>query len=307
MQSRPNRFLFNQPLSRYTRIGTGGHVSLLAFANTVDDVRETVRVCRDRDWPLMVLGKGSNIVAPDEGYPGAMLKLGGQLSRIVIDRRAGTVSAGGGAALMFLGLQLSRQGYPGFTYMGVIPGSVGGAVRMNAGIDREQAIEKDFLRAVALDPCTGEINPLESGELAFGYRTSCLATRPLIILEAVFRLPSETVLRERTLSELRVLLNKRHAAQPRCFRTFGSTFKNPPPPLRSAGWYLEQVGMQGMRLGGAMVVREHANWIINTGGAKTVDIFGLICAGRKRVFEKFGLNLQEEVIIVPGTACVSPV
>jgi UDP-N-acetylmuramate dehydrogenase len=307
MQSRAIRFFFNEPLSRYTRIGTGGPVSLLAITNTVDDVRETALLCRDRDWPLMVLGKGSNIVVPDEGYPGAMLKLRGQLSRIVIDRRAGTVSAGGGAALMLLGLQLARQGHPGFTYMGVIPGSVGGAVRMNAGIDREQAIEKDFLRAVVLDMRTGEITTLEAGELAFGYRTSCLATRPLIILEAVFRLPTETVSRERTLSELRVLLNKRHAAQPHRFRTFGSTFKNPQPPLRSAGWYLEQVGMQGMRLGGAMVAREHANWIINTGGAKTSDILELICAGRKRVFEKFGLHLQEEVIIVPGTACVSPV
>jgi UDP-N-acetylenolpyruvoylglucosamine reductase len=307
MQSRSPRFFFNEPLSRHTRIGTGGPVSLLAFANTVDDVRETVLLCRDRDWPLMVLGKGSNILAPDEGYPGAMLKLGGQLSRIVIDRVAGTVSAGGGTALMHLGLQLSRQGDPGFTYMGVIPGSVGGAVRMNAGIDREQAIEKDFLRAVALDLRMGEIKTLEAGELAFGYRTSCLAAHSLIILEVVFRLPSEKVSGETTLSELRVLLNKRHAAQPSCFRTFGSTFKNPPPPLRSAGWYLEQVGMQGMRLGGAMVSREHANWIINTGGAKTIDILGLICVGRERVFEKFGLDLQEEVIIVPGTAWVSPV
>ena len=306
MQSPSTRFFFNEPLRRHTRIGTGGPVSLLAFANTVDDVRETALLCRERDWPLIILGKGSNIVAPDEGYPGAMLKLGGQLSKIVIDRRAGTVSAGGGAALMVLGLKLARQGYPGFTYMGVIPGSVGGAVRMNAGIAGEQAIEKDFLRAVALDLRTGEITTMEANELAFGYRTSCLATRPLIILETVFRLPSETVSRERTLSELRALLNKRHAAQPRCFRTFGSTFKNPQPPLRSAGWYLEQVGMQGMRLGGAMVAREHANWIINTGNAKTSDIFGLICAGRKRVFEKFGLGLQEEVIIVPGSACVSP-
>ena len=307
MQSRAARFFFNEPLSRYTRIGTGGPVSLLAFANTVDDVRETVLQCRDRDWPLMVLGKGSNIVAPDEGYPGAMLKLGGQLSRIVIDRVAGTVSAGGGAALMLLGLQLSRQGYPGFTYMGVIPGSVGGAVRMNAGIEREQAIEKDFLRAVALDLRTGEIKTLEAGELAFGYRTSGLAKDSLIIIEVIFRLPAETVSGETTLRELRALLNKRHAAQPRCFRTFGSTFKNPPPPLRSAGWYLEQVGMQGMRLGGAMVAREHSNWIINTGGAKTRDILELMCVGRKRVFETFGLHLQEEVILVPGTACVSPV
>ena len=98
MQSRSNRELFNEPLSRHTRIGTGGSASLLAFAHSVEDVRDTVRLCRDRDWPCMVLGKGSNIVTPDEGLQGAMLKLGGELTRIVIDRRAGTVTAGGGGA-----------------------------------------------------------------------------------------------------------------------------------------------------------------------------------------------------------------
>lgn len=294
------RLLFNEPLNRHTRIGTGGPVSLLSIANTVDDVHETVLLCRDRDWPLMVLGKGSNMVAPDEGMQCAMLKLGGELSRIVIDNGAGTVSVGGGTALMLLGLQLARQGYPGFTYMGVIPGSVGGAVRMNAGIDREQAIAKDFLRAVVLDPHTGEIKTLEADALAFGYRTSSLAVHSLIILEAVFRLPV-TVSAETTLGDLRSLLRKRHALQPRCFRTFGSTFKNPLLPLRPAGSYLEQVGMQGMRLGGAMVAREHANWIINTGGATTTDIVGLMRVGRKRVLEEFGVVLQEEVLVLPDT------
>jgi UDP-N-acetylmuramate dehydrogenase len=255
----------------------------------------------------MVLGKGSNILTPDGGLQGAMLKLAGELKRIVIDHSAGTVSAGGGAAFMLLGLLLARHGYPGFAYMGVIPGSVGGAVRMNAGIDHEQAIEKDFLRAVVLDPRTCEIKTLEARDLAFGYRTSCLTTQSLIVLEVFFRLPSETVLAEKTRGVLRSLLHKRRAVQPRCFRTFGSTFKNPPPPLHSAGWYLEQVGMRGVRQGGAMVAREHANWIINTGGATSADIVELIRIGRKRVFEKFGFDLQEEVIVVPGSLQVPSV
>jgi len=227
-----------------------------------------------------------------------MLKLCGELKQIVIDRHAGTVSAGGGAALMLLGLLLARQGYPGFAYMGVIPGSVGGAVCMNAGLDYEQAIEKDFLRAVVIDPNTGNTRIMEAGELAFGYRSSCLATRSLIVLEAVFRLPPETVSTKKTLGALRSLLHKRHAAQPHCFRTFGSTFKNPSPSSHSAGWYLEKVGMQGVRQGGAMVACEHANWIINTGGATTSDIVALMCVGRKRVFEKFGLDLREEVVVI---------
>jgi UDP-N-acetylmuramate dehydrogenase len=299
----PNSFkklLFNEPLSRHTRIGTGGPVSLLAIAQTVEDVRDTALLCQDRAWRLRALGKGSNIVMPDEGLRGALLKLSGDLKRIVLDHRAGTVTAGGGAALMVLGLLLARLGYPGFTYMGVIPGSVGGAVRMNAGIDHEQAIEKDLLRAVVIDSCSGRIETLEAGDLSFGYRTSCLSADSLILLEAVFRLPPETVSAEATLGALRSMLQKRYCAQPRCFRTFGSTFKNPPAPLNSAGWYLEQAGMQGMRAGGAMVAREHANWIINTGGATTSDITKLISMGRKRVFEEFGLELQQEVIVVAG-------
>jgi len=300
MQRSFKKLLFNESLSRHTRIGTGGPVSLLAFAHTVEDVCDTVRLCRNKDWPLMALGKGSNILMPDEGRQGAMLKLSGELTRIVIDRRAGTVTAGGGAAFMLLGLLLARQGYSGFTYMGVIPGSVGGAVRMNAGLGQGQAVDKDFLRATVLDSATCEIKTLEADELAFGYRTSCLALHSMVILETVFRLPSKAVSPEKTLSSLRSLLYKRYAAQPRCFRNFGSTFKNPAPPARSAGWHLEQVGMRGLRCGGAMVAREHANWIINTGGATSADIVELMRTGRKRVFEEFGLELQQEVLVVPA-------
>lgn len=290
---------FNEPLCRHTRIGIGGPAALLAHTHTPADVREVVMLCREKGWPLMTIGRGSNLLVPDEGFQGCMLKLTGELSEIVIDARNGIVKAGGGASLMGLGLLLARQGYPGCTYMGVIPGSVGGAVRMNAGIAGEQAIEKDFLSACALDPATGEIVTLEKRDFEFGYRTSCLAACPLIILEAVFRLPQEIVPAQETLRDLRALLRKRHAAQPCCYHTFGSTFKNPPNPLRPAGWYLEQVGMRGMRINRAMVASEHANWILNTGGASSADVADLMRIGRTRVFEQFGVHLAEEVVVVP--------
>jgi len=297
MRSPEARLLLNEPLSRHTRIGTGGPAALLAHARSVADVRDAVRLCGSKNWPLMVLGRGSNLLVPDEGYRGAMLKLGGDLGRIIIEPRQGTVRAGGGASLMRLGLVLARLGYPGFTYMGVIPGSVGGAVRMNAGIDRAHAVEKDFVRALALDPSTGETLILEKKDFGFGYRSSCLADRALIILEAVFQLPPEKTAAEETLLPLRALLKRRQEAQPRCYRTFGSTFKNPPAPARPAGWYLDQAGMRGVRAGGALVAREHANWIINTGGATTGDILELMRIGRTRVFEAFGVQLEEEVIV----------
>ncbi len=293
---------FNEPLGRHTRIGTGGPAALLALARSAEDVRNVVTMCSQKGWPLMVIGKGSNLLVPDEGFQGCMLKLAGELRSIELDVRHGIVRAGGGASLMGLGLLLARGGYPEFTYMGVIPGSVGGAVRMNAGIDSREAIEKDFLRLRALDPATGETVIIEKDEIGFAYRTSCLAGRPLIILEAVFRLPANILPAHETLAALRALLKRRHAAQPRCYRTFGSTFKNPPAPARAAGWYLEQVGMRGMHLGGAMVAREHANWILNTGGATSSDVLSLMRTGRTRVFETFGIHLEEEVIVAAQAA-----
>jgi UDP-N-acetylmuramate dehydrogenase len=289
-------------LSRHTRIGTGGPAALLALAHSVEDVRTVVKLCREKDWPLMTIGRGSNLLVPDEGFQGGMLKLAGELQAIELDARQGIVRAGGGASLMGLGLLLARRGYQGFTYMGVIPGSVGGAVRMNAGIGSGEAIEKDFLRLRALDPATGDTLIIEKDESGFAYRSSCFAGRPLIILEAVFRLPSATLPSQETLAALRALLRKRHAAQPRCYRTFGSTFKNPPHPLRPAGWYLEQVGMRGLRSGGAMVAFEHANWILNTGGAASADVLALMRTGRTRVFEIFGIQLEEEVVVAAQAA-----
>lgn len=298
MRSSIAGLLSNEPMSRHTRIGTGGPAAVLAHADSIGAARDAVLLSRERGWPLLVLGKGSNILVPDAGYCGAVLKLGGKFRGIAVEPHSGTVRAGGGASLMLLGLLLAREGYAGFAYMGVIPGSVGGAVRMNAGIDSEQAISKDFVRASALDPDTGEIIALEKKDLAFGYRTSCLAARPLIIMEAVFSLPSSPVGSQATLGALRALLKQRHAAQPRCYRTFGSTFRNPPVPERSAGWYLDRVGMRGVRLGGAMVAHEHANWIINTGSAATSDILGLMRMGRTRVLEAFDVRLEEEVVVI---------
>jgi len=307
MRNSADRFLRNEPLSRHIRIGTGGPAALLAFAHSVEEVRDAVLISRERGWPLMVLGRGSNIIVADEGYCGTMLKLGGSFDGIAIDSRQGTVRAGGGAALMRLGLFMARQGFSDFIYMAGIPGSVGGAVRMNAGIDHNRAIEKDFLRALAFDPNAGTTLMLEKNDLAFGYRSSSLARLDLIILEAVFRLPHGRVAPQDSLKALRALLNKRHAVQPRCYHTFGSTFKNPPAPARSAGWYLDQAGMRGMQVGGARVSAEHANWIVNTGTATTADILGLMNMGRTRVLENFGIHLKEEVIVVQAPEHCPPV
>jgi UDP-N-acetylmuramate dehydrogenase len=290
----------NYPLSRLTRFRSGGRCDCYAPVATLDALREAVALAGQRQLPVCVIGKGSNILAHDADFTGMVIDLQDTLKTVTIHAETRTVTAGAGASLMALGRLLAGQGYAGFTYMGVIPGTVGGALRMNAGISAADEIKKDFLRATVLDPHTGQTVTLNAASLQFGYRTSALAASPLIVLDATFRLPqAHEPCPGRAMAELRRLFAERRARQPACPYTFGSTFRNPPGAPHSAGWYLERAGMRGVRIGGAMVAREHANWIINADHARSGHARELIELGRKRVYETFGISLVREVVYLP--------
>jgi len=224
----------------------------------------------------------------------------GAFKKITFADRQNAVTAGAGTSLIKLGLEIARRGHKGCEYMGVIPGTVGGAVRMNAGISTGQEIRNNFVFAEVFDTRGEEdITRIEATGMGFQYRSSMLARKPYIVLSASFRLPTRsTADNGNAVRAIRELLAKRRAKQPKNVRTFGSTFKNPGAG-HSAGWYLEQVGMKGMRVGGAMVACEHANWIVNTGGATTGDARQLIAIAQQRVFESFGIRLEREVVYVP--------
>ena len=184
-------------------------------------------------------------------------------------------------------------------FMGVIPGTVGGAVRMNAGTLEEGEIKDHFLNAQVLDPQTGELETCALEDMQFEYRKCALSQSRKILLQVTFSLP---LIREKYQGEAREIINSilaiRRRKHPEIPLNFGSTFKRPAggkPP----GWYLEHVGMKGMRSGGAMVAVEHANWILNMGNATSQDVKILISEGQKRIFEEFGINLEREVIYLP--------
>ena len=255
-------------LSAYTTIGTGGRARYFAAAQSPEDLMQAASFAREKKLPLYLLGRGSNVLMPDDTIDGIVAVLAGVFREIAFNTSAETVTAGAGVPLIKLGVAIARQGHAGCTYMGVIPGSVGGAVRMNAGTGPGQEISSHLLRARVFDPATLAERWLERGELQFAYRESILSHTALIVLEAVFRLPREREASPgQALSDIKALFARRRASQPRSRHTFGSVFKNPAGAGHAAGWYLEQAGMKGMRCGGAMVPHEHANWIINTGGA----------------------------------------
>jgi UDP-N-acetylmuramate dehydrogenase len=296
----------HHPLSAYATIGIGGQARYFAAPASMPHLRQVVSFARERRLPLYVLGHGSNVLIRDDGIQGVVAVLSGAFREVLFQKSAGTVSAGAGAPLIKLGAELARQGYAGCAYMGVIPGSIGGAVRMNAGTGQGQEIACHLLRARVFDPVSFEERWLEHGDLQFSYRTSIVCRTQHIILEAVFRLPEQRdAVPGQALGDIKALFARRSAAHPHSRHTFGSTFKNPAGAEHSAGWYLEQAGMKGLRCGGAMVSHEHANWIINTGGAGSGDVKELIETGRRRVREQFGVMLEREVVYIPEDQTIS--
>lgn len=270
-----------------------------ATLSTLSELKEILDFTTDQKLQFYILGNGSNVLINDNNFNGIVIKLCGKFEEIIFHENDGTVTCGAGAFLIKLGNKIAERGCTGCSYMGVIPGTIGGAVRMNAGILEAGEIKDHFLNAQVLDPQTGELQTYAAEDMQFAYRKCALSQSKKILLQVTFRLPP---LREKYQGEAREIINSilttRRRKHPKIPLNFGSTFKRPPggkPP----GWYLEKVSMKGMRSGDAMVAEAHANWILNMGNATSQDVKNLISEGQKRVFEEFGINLEREVIYLP--------
>ncbi len=278
------------PLSRLTTIRTGGPAELFARPGTVAELEAVMAWADAQGVEVGVVGSGSNLLIADAGVRGLVLKLDQELTQITVD---GTrIDCGGGARLPAVSAQAARSGLSGIEFGVNIPGTVGGAVRMNAnayGGELARALEW-----VDVTSASGTVRRTPD-ELGFAYRRSGLAAGE-VVARAAFALaplPSHDV--KRTLGEMR---SKRRAAQPSGIKTFGSTFKNPADPAaegRTAGQLLEAAGARGLRVGGAGFSAKHANFVENLGDATTADVVALMAEGRRRVQERFGVDLEPEV------------
>lgn len=296
----PEFFNTKYPLAPLTRINTGGVGHFYAQVNTLKELKQTITFSKEDDLPFYVLGNGSNVLINDDEFKGIVISLGDGFKSFSFDYRENKISAGGGVSLMQLGSKIAEHGHERYTYMGVIPGTVGGAVTMNAGINDNEKIQNNFLSALILDPETLKEEEFLLEEMDFGYRKSAVKASSKIIIESTFFLPDKFDRPEKKASKaLKQLIDLRRSKQPKNSRTFGSTFKNPKDSSHSAGWLLEKSGMKEVKSGGAMVSREHANWIINLGNATSSDIKRLIETAQKRVLEEFGISLEREVIFLP--------
>jgi UDP-N-acetylenolpyruvoylglucosamine reductase len=276
-------------LSRFTTIGTGGPAAAFARPESLGELDEALRLARERELPVAVVGLGSNLLVADDGFEGLVLKLAGELARA--DVHGDLLVAGGGAPNAVALHRARAAGLGGFEFACAIPGTAGGGVRMNAGAyggDWAEIIE----RALVVD--ADGARWLRRDELGLRYRRSGL--RPgQVVAEVEFRLTPRPV--EEIKALVADLQAQRKAAQPTNKRTYGSVFKNPDHEL-TAGRMLEACGLRGHRIGGAQISPRHANFIENADGARSQDAVALMAEARRRAWEQYGVELEHEVVFL---------
>ncbi|PEE38902.1 UDP-N-acetylmuramate dehydrogenase [Bacillus cereus] len=285
------RVLVNEPLARYTTMKIGGPADILIVPKHVAGIEKTLQLVKQYKTKWTVIGRGSNLLVSDQGIEGVVIRLGEGLDHLEVEKHK--VRVGSGYPLIKLSTLLSRQGLAGLEFGSGIPGSVGGAVYMNAGAHKSD-ISSVLSKALILFE-DGTIAWLTNKELEFSYRSSVLQTkRPGIVLEAEFQLQAGK--REEIVRSMQNNKDYRRETQPWNHPCAGSIFRNPIPHF--AGDLVEKAGLRGYRIGGAQISEMHGNFIVNTGGASAQDVLSLIEVIKHTIKDKFDVDMHTEVEII---------
>jgi UDP-N-acetylenolpyruvoylglucosamine reductase len=283
----------NHPLSRLTTVRTGGSADWFVRPSNRQQLVELLGWAEAGGVAVGLVGSGSNLLVADDGFHGLAIKLDGELA--TIEREGERVVCGGGARLPSAAAKAAGWGLSGLEFGINIPGTAGGAVRMNANAYGGQLAEVLAWVEIARADGTALRSP---EELGFSYRRSNLRPGEVVARVGFELQPGDPTEIRATLAAMR---ERRREAQPSGIKTFGSTFKNPEDARaegRSAGQLLEAAGCRGLARGGARFSEKHANFVENTGEATTADVLELMAAGRRRVHERFGVELEPEVQVL---------
>jgi UDP-N-acetylmuramate dehydrogenase len=281
----------NELLSQHTTMKIGGPADIFIEPSSLENIQKVMTFLKDRQIPWRAIGRGSNLLVSDKGIEGVVIKLGSGLDHLTINDS--TITVGGGHSLVSLSTLISKKGLSGLEFASGIPGSLGGAVYMNAGAHGSD-ISKILTKAHILFE-DGSIEWITSDEMEFTYRTSVLQKkRPGIVLEAEFQLTKG----DRTAIVSRMQKNKdyRKETQPWNFPCAGSIFRNPLPNY--AGKLIEDAGLKGFQMGGAKISEMHGNFIVNAGNATAKDVLDLIQYIKDTILKLYGIKMETEVEII---------
>lgn len=281
----------NESLARHSSFRIGGPAQFLVLPADDQDVARLQALVRAEGLPLYIIGLGTNILFPDEGLPGIVLKLAGRLNQITASGRL--LHVGAGAPLVAVAREAARRGLTGLEFAEGIPGTLGGAVYMNAGAFGGEMAR--VVKEVQVRTEMGEARILSGAEMDFRYRFSRLQRdKGWAVTAVVLELAEDDP--TRILSRMDTYRAKRQATQPKGYPNVGSIFKN--PPGEAAGRLIERVGAKGWRVGGAEVSTTHANFIVNRGGATARDVLTLMDRIQRAVEEATGIRLEPEVQVL---------
>ncbi|MTI81405.1 MAG: UDP-N-acetylmuramate dehydrogenase [Firmicutes bacterium] len=285
-----DRLLVNEPMARHTSWRIGGPAEYFVEPQNTEELKKCILLAKELQIPLTIVGNGTNLLVKDTGIPGLVIKIGRGFSDININ--GGVITAGAGALLPAVARAAMDHHLSGFSWSAGIPGTIGGAVIMNAGANGSCISE--VIQTVDVINRDGELLELGHEQLCFDYRISALQDSELIVVDAKFLCsPGD---HNEIKKEMNKYIAKRKEMQPQGYPNAGSVFKNPPGD--SAGRLLDVSGCKGLKVGNAQVSTVHANWIINLGGATADDVLTLICQVKEIVKDKTGVALQLEVRVL---------
>lgn len=282
---------YDEPLKNHTTFKIGGNCIALIEPREVSDIVEIIKICRENSIKFFVIGNGSNLLVPDEGYNGVIIKLKGEFSTIQVEGEYLIVNSG--AKLSEVYTVAYENSLTGFEFASGIPGTIGGAIYMNAGAYGGEM--KDIVESVqVLDLDNFELRELKNEELEFSYRKSIIQRKNYIVTSIKLKLQKGN--KEEIKAVYEDLRERRNSKQPLNFGSAGSTFKRPEGHFASK--LIEDAGLKGYHINDAWVSEKHSGFVVNKGNASYKEVMELIEYVQKVVFEKFGVKLETEVRIL---------
>ena len=282
-----------EPMAKHITFRVGGPAEWFVRVNTIEQLKQVLALCKEQEEPYYIIGNGSDLLVSDAGVRGVIIRLAGEFEEVIpretVNEGICDICAGAGVMLAALSLRAGKKGFTGLEFANGIPGTVGGAVLMNAGAYGGEI--KDTIVAIDVMTKDGEVRRLEKEELKLSYRHSAMMDSGDIVLKAYFKLTVRPKLHIFAIMES--YRKARQEKQPLEFPSAGSTFKRPEGYF--AGKLIQDAGLSGYSVGGAMVSTKHAGFVINAGGATATDIYRLIQHIQKTVKEKFQVDLEPEV------------
>lgn len=294
LQLTNSKILIGEPMSRHTSFKTGGPADVVAVPRDLNDLRNTILLANMWNTPYYIIGNGSNVLVSDEGVRGIVILTEELEEHFLIEENGETarVDASAGMSVIKVAMEVSRRGYKGLEFAAGIPGSVGGAVFMNAGAYGGEI--KDCLKYVTVMDGDGNCYQMDADELDLSYRHSCISEKKLLVTSAVFELVRDSA--DALLARIAELNQARRQKQPLEYPSAGSTFKRPEGYF--AGKLIEDAGLRGFSVGGACVSEKHCGFVINKNNATSTDIYNLIREVSDRVYTGSGVRLEPEVRMI---------